>query len=241
MTVSESSERIQAEDGPANRHLDARVAEIRANADDEDRTGIEEQAADIRGAIDRDETTREAVEAGWDNLAAEQDRRVAALDELWVYNEQVVERCDAILDNAEALPHHLQAAEQGKAMAVARIEGYKAELDDIAVSQVCIGELREVLGWGKGDEEADTVTATAPGSGVETPQNERGHTNVSAVEETQSERERTVAQAQPSSGGLRDLLAQASHDAAMAEEEQEKPDRQQDNAFLRAWQSWQGR
>lgn len=203
MIGAEDAEGAEAQEGLAERYVEAQGEEIRA--DDEAKAQAEEKAGEIQEAIDSGETSREDIEANWADGAEAQDRRVDELGKEWEIDEGLIQRLDAILDNPDASPEDLECAAELKGEAEARIEGYKAELDEIAADRECVEMTREALGWADGadredGDDADWVpepedaeggdapetgadVAAAPGDGVETPQNERGHTNLSPAEE----------------------------------------------------------
>lgn len=201
MIGAEDAEGAEAQDGLAERYVEAQGEEIRA--DDEAKAQAEEKAGEIREAIDSGETSREDIEADWADGAEAQDRRVDELGKEWEIDEGLIQRLDAILDNPDASPEDLECAAELKGEAEARIEGYKAELDEIAADREGVEMTREALGWaddaegepdpegaegepdleGEDTPESGADVAAAPGDGVETPQNERGHANYASAEE----------------------------------------------------------
>lgn len=200
---TENAENTRAESGLAEQYVEARGEELRAEADDTDTTFAEDKAEEIQSAIDKGETSREDVEANWDKEAEAQDNRIEDLSREWEIDEGLIERFDAILDDPDASPERAADAADLKADAEARIEDYKAELDKIAADRQSVSLTREALGWADETPQADdtdddgdwipepeddagtesatetsgTEVATAPGDGVETPQNERTYDN----------------------------------------------------------------
>ena len=147
MDNAEQTEVVRGETGPAERYVEARREELRGEDRAEDRAFAEEKAGEIRVAIDKGETTREAIEADWAKADETRDARIATLSGEWDIDRGLVQRFDAILDDPDALPDCVADATDLKADAQARIEDYKAELDQLAAEREAVAQTREALGW----------------------------------------------------------------------------------------------